>query len=254
MVDVIDLFQMRIFHHGDLIKARHDLTHRLKGWVQSAKALHICLRPHVFVIVQNRQTILVVDRDNGLIKTTFVPSLFGAALRFHCQCIGFIAGKSVFGGDNVRGNSLGDEIAVYCETRINGERGAVAAHCNATHHFNTSGDIGLTRAAFDLVRGQVHGLHARGAKAVDGKARNALIKIRCKNCRAGKTSSLFHNLGHIAPNNVLDDVTFKVVTFLDCVQSQRRQTQTCYFMQRSVLASFAARRAQGIIDIGFGHV
>ena len=64
MVDVVDFFQVWVLHQRDLIKARHDLTHCLKRWVQGTKGLHVGLGAHVFIVIKDRDAVDVTHVDN----------------------------------------------------------------------------------------------------------------------------------------------------------------------------------------------
>ena len=133
-----------------------------------------------------------------------MPCNFGAALGFNSQCICIVAGETIFGGDDIGADALGDEIGVHRNRRISGNRSTVRPHRDAAHHLNTTGNISTACAAFDLVGTKVNSLHARCAETVDRKTRDGLIQIRSQNGRTGQTAALFHNLGHVAPNHILN--------------------------------------------------
>ena len=50
MMDVVDAFQMGIFHHRDLVEAWHHLAHVLECGFQRSKRLHVGAGAHVFVM------------------------------------------------------------------------------------------------------------------------------------------------------------------------------------------------------------
>ena len=253
MVDVVDPLKMRVFHQGHFIKARHHLAHVLERRLQRTE--HLCgrARAHVFVVVEDGETVLVDHRHHGFGKAVVVPCSLCAALRFHGERVCVLTAKPVFGGDDVCRNALGDEIGVHRDRRINSNRGTIAAHRNAAHHFNAARDICHTRAALDLVCGKVHGFHARGAEPVDGKAGDRLIKVRGQNCSARQTAALFANLGHVAPDHVFNRVTIKAIAVFQCVQHICRQTGRGHFVQAAVFAALAPRRSDRVVNIGFGH-
>jgi len=63
VVDVVDLFQMRVFHQRDLVETGHDFAHVLKRCLQAPQRLHVGLRTHEFIVIQDRQTVLVAHGD-----------------------------------------------------------------------------------------------------------------------------------------------------------------------------------------------
>ena len=254
MVDVVDAFQMRVFHQRDLVETGHHFAHFLKRRLERSKALHISAGAHVFVMVQNGQAVLVAHRHNRFRKAVVGPSGRGTALGFNGQRIGVITAKTVFGCDNISRDALWNKVGVHCDRRINGNRRAVAAHGHAAHHFNAARNIGHACAAFDLVGSKVHCLHARGAKTVDRKTGDRLIQIRSQNSSTGKAPALFAHLGHVAPDHVLHGVAVQTVAVFQGVQNLRGQAHAGHFVQRAVLAALAARGAHGVIDIGFGHI
>ncbi len=225
MVDVVDLLQMRVLHQCDLVEAGHDLAHLLERGVQCAERLHVGLRAHVFVAVQNGQAVLVLDRDDGFVETSLIPRLLGALLGLHGQLIRLVAGKAVFSRDDISRDTLWHEILFHCQRWINGDCRTVAAHGHTAHHFNASGDIAHACTATHLIGGKVYGLHAGRAETVDGKTGNAFIQIGRQHRRAGKTPALFHHLGDISPDHILNGVSFKVVALFQCIQGECGQAQ-----------------------------
>ena len=91
MVDMIDLFQMRIFQKRHVIKTRHHLTHRLEAGIQRAQRLHVCARAHVFVPIKDREAVHIFHRHDAILKAVVSPSLGRAFLAFNGQRIGVIA-------------------------------------------------------------------------------------------------------------------------------------------------------------------
>ena len=247
------MLQMRVFYDRDFIKAGHDLAHILKAGPQISKCLGRGARAHEFVPVQNGQAVLVNDWHDGFGETVVIPRGLCPDLALDCQRVGLFTTETIFGGDQVGGNALGDEISAHCHGRINRNCGAIAAHGNTAHHFNAAGNVGIARTAFDLVCSQIYGLHSRGAKTVDGKAGDGLVKVRGQNGRAGQTAALFFDLGDVAPNHVLNGVALQVIAVFQRVQDLRGQADGGDFVQRAVFAAFAAGGAHGVVNISVGH-
>src|SRR6056297_2168414 len=101
VVNVIDRLKVRVFQLRHGIETRHHLAHILETGLQGSERLHVGSRAHVFVMIEDRQAILVLDLDNRAIKAAVLPSGSGAALRFHGKRVCVVAGKPVFGGDDI---------------------------------------------------------------------------------------------------------------------------------------------------------
>ena len=162
-----------IFHDRDLVEAGHHLAHVLEGGLQRAKRLHVGAGAHVFVVVEDRQAVLVRIGTTDCAKR---PSSQAAAARFWlstAKASTVVAGEAVFGGDDVGGDALRHEIGLHRERRVDGDRGAVRAHRHPAHHLDAAGDIAVAGAAAHLVGGEVHRLEPAGAEAVDREAGDA---------------------------------------------------------------------------------
>ena len=177
VVDMRDPLQMRVFHHRDLVEAGHGFAHILEGRLQGGERRHIGAGAHVFVTVQNGQAVAVGHRDDGFGKAVVRPGGGRPVLGFHGQGIRHLTGKAVFGGDDIGRNALRHEIGFHGEAWVHRNGGPVAAHGHAAHHLDPARDVGRARATAHLIGGKVHRLHAAGAKAVDGKAGDRLVKV-----------------------------------------------------------------------------
>ena len=177
----------------------------------------------------------------------------GAALALDRQRVGVVAAEAVLGGDDVGRDALRHEIDPHRKARVDGDRRSVRPHGDATHHLDAAGDVGVPGTGPDLVGGEVHRLHARGAEAVDREPGDALVEIRGQHGGAREAAALFADLGDVAPDHVLDRVAVEIVALLQRVQGQRREPQRGHLVQGAVLAALAPRRADGVVDIGVGH-
>ena len=204
-------------------------------------------------MVQNGQAVDVPHRHDRPGKAVIRPGRRRAFLAFDGHLIGHVAGETVFRGDDVGADALRHEIVVKGDLRVDGNRAAIGAHRHAAHAFHAAGDIGHARAATHLVGGHVHRLEARGTEPVDADARHTFVVIRRQNSGPRKAGALFADLGHVAPDHVLDGACVQIVAILDGVQRNGRQTRGRDFVQAAILAALAANGAGGVIDIGFSH-
>ncbi len=253
MVDVIHPFKLGVFLQGNLVETGHDLALILEAGFQCSERLHISARAHEFVIIKDRQTIHIAHRHDGFGETFVVPRRLGPLLAFNSHRIGHVTGKPIAAGDNVRADALRNKVVVDGNRRVHGNRTAIRHHRYTAHAFHTTGDIGIARAAPYLIGGHVDGFQPACTEAVDRHAGDAFIKFRGKNSRPRKACALFCDLGDIAPDHVLNRVTFQIIAALDRVQSGHAETIGTDFMERAVFPALAARSAHGVIDIGFVH-
>ena len=64
MVDVFELFHFRVRLDGDGAEAAQ-FRHHLEGRIERGERLHVGLRPDVFVPVEQRDAVDVLDRHDG---------------------------------------------------------------------------------------------------------------------------------------------------------------------------------------------
>ena len=244
---------MRVFHHGNLVEPRHHLADILECRLQPTKALHIGGGPHVFVMRQHRQTVLVVNSDHRVGKAPLFPCNCSTPLRFHCQQISILARKAVFGGNNVRRNPLRHEIGLHRKRWVHRNRRPVAAHGHAAHHLHPARDIAVASTATNLVGGDIHRLHSAGAEPVDRQSRNALVQIRRQHSRPCQTPALFAHLRDIAPDHIFHRMAFQPVARLYGVQNLGGQSNRRQFVQRPIAAALATWRPDCVIDKSVVH-
>ena len=90
------------------------------------------------------------DLENAV----FRPGPSSAFLAFDGKRVGVVAGKPVFGRDDVGRDALRDEIRLHGDGGIDGDGRPVRAHGDPAHHLHPAGDIGGTHPAAHLVGGR----------------------------------------------------------------------------------------------------
>ena len=96
----------------------------------------------------------------------------GALLRARGVAVDVLAAELLDRGDQVGADALGDEGGVVVGLGIHRPGAAVGAHRHARHRLHAAGEDEVLPAGGDLLGGDVDGLEARGAEAVELHARD----------------------------------------------------------------------------------
>ena len=94
------------------------LGHCGKGRLQSAERLHIGFRTTMLVMIKERQTVYVANGNDRTRKPPLIPRPGGTLLALHRKRVHILAGKTVFGRDQIRRNTLRHEIGGNRDGRI----------------------------------------------------------------------------------------------------------------------------------------
>ena len=204
-------------------------------------------------MVQDVEAQLVLHRHDGFGEALFLPGLGGALLAFHGIAVDIIAGETVLGRDQVGGDALGHDVMVEGDFRIGAHGPAIGAHRHARHGFDTAanGEIGF--AGHDFRGRHVHGFQAGGAETVELIARRRLGIVRIDHGGAGNVRALLTHRRDHAHDDVVHEGGVEIVAVPDRLELLGGQLQRGDLVERSVLL-LAARRARGVVNIGFGHV
>ena len=122
---------------------------------------------------------------------------------------------------------------------------------NALIHAAADHEAGL--AGHDLRGGRVHGLETRGAEAVDRHAGNGLGEAGHHRRGAGDVGALLADRHDAAQDDVVDLAGVELAALLQRLQRRHGELHRGHFVQRTVLAALAARRADGVVDVCVGH-
>ena len=204
-------------------------------------------------MVENGQTELVLDRHDGLLETALFPGLSRAALAFHRIGVDIIAAEAVLGGDQIGGNALGHDIMIEADLRIDAHGTAIGTHRHATHRFNTGTDREIGFAAHHLGGGEIDRFQAGSAETIDLETGGAFSIAGIDHGRARNVRALLTNRRNTAHDDIIDQCGVEPVAIADRLQLLGRELQRGDRIERPVLL-LAARRANGVIDVSFGHV
>ncbi len=252
MVHVIDALDLRVALQDHRVEAVL-LALLGEGGLQLRQRFERGLRPHVFVSVEDGQAVDVLHWHDGLREAALVPGLLGAALRFGGVGVEFIARVAPLGGDEVGGDALRHEVGFRRYLRVGRPGAAGGEHRHARHGFDAAADDEVGLAGHDLRRRLVAGLESRGAEAADGDAGGGLRIVGIQRGDAGDVGALLGDRLDAAEDDVVDQRSVERVAVAQGAQGSGGQLDRRHAVQRAVLAALAARRAHGIVDIGFGH-
>ena len=132
MVHVVDLLDFRMALDGDGVEAAHLAGHG-EGRVERASACMSVVGPHMLVMVEDGQAVLVLHRHDRVLEVALLPGLGRALLALHRIGVDVVAREAVFGGDQVGRNALRHEIARQADRRVHEPGAAGHAHADARH-------------------------------------------------------------------------------------------------------------------------
>ncbi len=252
MMDVINEFHFGVGLNRHRIETAQ-FTHLHKGGLQRGQRLHGRLRPHVLVLRQNGQPIDVLHRHDRAGKAALVPCHGGALLALDRIGVDVIAGKSIFGGDQIGGNALRQKVMRHRDRRIDRPGAAGRADADPAHRFDAAADGQFLLPGHDLRRGEVHGIETRGAEPVDLHAGYAVAKAGDQRRGARDIGGRLADRIDHAENDVIEQSGIEVIATLDGAKRLARKIERGHFVQRAVDLAAAARRAHVIVNEGFGH-
>ena len=171
----------------------------------------------------------------------------GALLRAGGVGVDVLAAELLDRRDQVGADALGDERGVVVGLGVHRPGAAVGAHRDARHRLDAAGEHEVLPAGGDLLRGDVDGLQARGAEAVELHAGDRVGQAGLDRRRLGDVGALVADRRDAAEHDVVDP---RRVEFLVAderlVHQADDQVDGLGAVQRAVELALAARRADRI--------
>jgi hypothetical protein len=253
-VHVLDLLHPVVLLEGHGVEAAHLTDHGERG-LQAAQRLHGGVAADVLVVVQHHEAVLVLHGHHALGEAALGPGLAGEALRAQREGVHVLTREALERGDQVRADALRHEAGVVVGGGVHGPRAAVAAHGDARHGLHAAREDHVLEARAHLLRGQVHGLEAGGAEAVDLQTGDGVRQARRDGRGLGDARALVTHGRHAAQHQVVHVVEIEVgLPLAQRVDQARHQRDRLHLVEGTVLLSLPSRRAQGVVDDRFGHV
>ena len=251
-MNVDDALDVRMRLNGDRVEAALLANHHERR-LEGRERLHVGVRAHVLVMLQHRQAVDVEDRGDRVLEPAVFPGRRGALLRFDRVSVDVVAREAVFRRDEISRDALRHEISRDGKRRIGGPCAAGRADADATHQFDAPADGQLVLSAHHLRRGEIDGIEARRAEAVDLYARHRVAKARGERPHARDVAARFADRIDATHHHVVYVGGIEMVAILDRLQSRRGQMECGCGMQRAVWFAAPAWRSHVVVDDGFGH-
>ena len=251
---MVDLLDPVVLLHRHIVEAGHR-GQTLERGLELAQTLRGGTGPHVLVVVEDQQTVLVANRDDGLGEVAARPRSRGPFLGLRGVGVDVVAGEALQGGDQVGADALRNDEAVVVGGRVGHHRAAVGAHRDAAHRLHTAGDHQVVPARTDLLSGGVDRLQAGGAEPVELHAADGVGHARGDDRGAGDVAALVADRRDAAQDDVADHVLVQAgMPATQFVDQAGDEIERLDLGQGAVLA-LPARGADGLVDEGFfGHV
>src|SRR5207237_7465486 len=173
-----------------------------------------------------RAVALHVNGEDLAAKTTFLdrPPGFGVALE--SELVQLRSGKPPLLRDHLRGIALRDDLVEVGQFGTDGafawaER--IRAHRHPRHALDPRADDDILRPREHALGGEVHGLLAGAAEAVDGRARHLDGKAGDEDRGAPDIHALLAGLAYATDDHVIDLGRIETSTLDDFGKRQRQQ-------------------------------
>ena len=119
---------------------------------------------HMLVLRQDGHAVDVLDRHHRTIEAALVPGRRRALLALDRIGVDIVSRKSVFGRNEIGGNSLRQEIVRNRDRGIDRPGAARRADADPAHRFDTAADRHVLLAGHDLRCGKIHRVEAGAQK------------------------------------------------------------------------------------------
>ena len=203
---------------------------------------------------QDGQAVDVLDRHHRLVEAALVPGFSRALLALYRVGIDVIAGESMLGRDQIRGNSLRHEIGGNRQRRIHRPGATGSADADPAHGFHPAADRHVVLARHDLRGSEIDGIEPGGAKPVDLNPRHAVAVARVKHGGAGNIAARLADRIDAAEHHVFDERSIEPVAVADRGKRLAGEIERGDFVQRPVGLAAAARGADVVINECIGHL
>jgi hypothetical protein len=251
-VDVLDLLDPVVLLQRDRVEAAH-LADRGERRLQAAERLDGGAGTDELVVVQDDLVVDVEHRDDRVGKAAVGLRGGGALLRADGVGVDVVAAEVLDGGDEVGADPLGHERGVIGGLGVHRPGAAVRAHGNAAHRLHAAGEHEVLPAGGDLLGGDVDGLQARGAEAVELDAGDGVGQPGLDGGRLGDVGALVADRRHAAEHDVVDAGGVELGVAAERLMHEADdQVHGLGGVQRPVDLALSPRRADGVEDERFG--
>ena len=206
---VVDLLDVVVLLQRHVIEPAHRADPVERG-LQLAEALDRGSGPHVLVVVEDDEAVLVLDRDDGLGEVAARPRGGCLLLRTGRVGVDVLTGEALDGGDQVSADALRHEADAVVGFGVGRPGTAVGAHRDAAHGLDAAGEHQVVPTRAHLLRGDVDGLEARGAEAVELETTGGLGQLGHQCGGAGDVATLVTDWRHDTEDDIADQILIQV--------------------------------------------
>ena len=118
-MDVVHGLDLGMGIDGHRVEAAH-LAHLDEGGLEARERLHVGLGPHVLVMVEDRQAVDVLHRNDGMLEAALLPGALGPLLALDSISVDIVTREAVFRGDEVRRDALRHEVGFHGDGGVDG--------------------------------------------------------------------------------------------------------------------------------------
>ena len=208
-------------------------------------------RARELVVVEGQAAVVVEDRDEGSLEASLGDGHLGAVLAVDGELVALLAGEPLDGGDQVGRDALRDHRVLLAEVGVVGGEAVDVQRRRPRHRLDAAADDEVLEAGQDARGGEVHGLLARAAEAVERDAGRVERPAGVERGHAGDVHRVVAAAGAAAHDHVVDVGGVEAVALLQGVEHLRQDALRVDGVQRAGLLALAARRAHGVDDPGF---
>ena len=264
MVNVVHLaFDLRVLagDHvaiGVALVVDRDVHVHVEHGFQAGEAFHRRLRTRELFMVERQCSVHVVNRHDRLVEAAFGDGAGGALLADDGELVNGLAVDAFQRRDRIGADALlrlrmaGAQAQV---AHVHGRRGfRISGGRGVAHHFAAAGDDAIFHAGHDLRGRQRDGGDARAAETVERDAGRLDVEAGIERGHAAHVGALRAALAGGAPDDVVDRGGVELVAVAQRAEHRRGEVLRVH-VGEGALANFAnaARGADGVNDIGFGH-
>ncbi len=253
MVDVVDLLDPVVLLERHVVEAGvgADLGERRP---QAGQSLDGRVGADQLVVLEDRQAVLVLDRDDRVGEVAVGPGLGGPVVRLGGERVDVLAVPAPERRDQVGADALRHEAGPQRGGRVGCPGAAVGAHRHPAHRLDATGDDQVLEAAADAGGGLVDRFQAGGAEAVELDAGHGLRVARREGRGLGDVTTLLADRGDDTEHHVVHAVRVqRGVADLDLIEQAHHQVDRLDLVQGTDLLSLAARRANVVVHECFCH-
>ena len=248
---------------GFLTLGRRHVEEHLEGRLELGEAFRCGIRARIFLMVEDDVAVIVFHHDGRSGEAAFRHRDRGAALAFDAHRFQFLTGDAFHRGDGISADALVRLRTPCLKARVVGAQAAAAepglVHLHAVvadvgHHFHAARDSEIVHPGHNHASREIGRGDAGAAEAVkrDAAGPDVIAGIE-RGIAADVTRLQPYRPGH-TPDDVVDVGGVEIVAIAQGGQHCCRKMLGMHGGQRA-LAHFAnaARRTDGVNDIGFGH-